>query len=887
MAEKYKICISKIVNWYDGSKFENFLIKLCIVDNRVEFSKPVEYAERPNMFSNIFREFDTYVKLDIFSKDSRYRKYYYNETVEIFDINNFINECFVFINIYFFIFEIVMLILSFVFIIWLFFYLHKYKKTYIILILSVLFSLIVILLMIVILYINQWGYELMLKSFNQIKLKDLNTSRMLEIFYLNILDGFNNGSILYNFFVYSNNFIINNFIMDLKILIIILGLICSFFIVIESKKIKINLIKYFIFFIPIILCNLILVSVYNLFIGFICIEIQNLCFVYLISIKKDSILMNQLNLRFFIINSFGSIFLFFGGMILYNYFLTFNLLEIKSVLLSLNLEVLEASQMTLLIGLFFIVTGLFFKIGVGPFGLWMSEVYENSPLITVIIFSIIPKIGYLSLLLNIYIATNCFIFYWKLIFVFFGLLSLIIGSFGALSQIRLKKLLAYSTINYFGYILLTFTGFNTISIIICCLYLFFYFLFSLNIWYIIMSLEKRLKRTLYIIDLAYLRRDKKLHFFSLICSLLYLSGLPPFILFSLKFISFNILSYDIIISYIFLICNVISIFYYLRLIKIIYIDNIKKLNETFIYKNTCDLLLVYYILILIYYGIFPFSFLYLNVELLTAQFGIFFNDICNNFLFFNRPKLNYVPDPTPLFIEPIKKKKFIKELLDIKNCGAEMYYTMNFGKINELCDRSLHRMPYYYYERNFLFTKLAPLSIDLTLEECTSKLYYQHLERYGQLSSIKDKKYILKTGDSIDLRLLLDILYAQYVLECHNINSTLLNKNPEYIRLYDKKYWLNLDIIFSEETSAGIILNELMPFNNDYQFRYVLEVFRDQTFTKCPFKEVIQIKHWNYLDIQPKKKIITSIQNFKQNIPILSDYEVKFNMLKYVDYFKN
>jgi NADH:ubiquinone oxidoreductase subunit 2 (subunit N) len=339
-------------------------------------------------------------------------------------------------------------------------------------------------------------------------------------------------------------------------------------------------------------------------------EIQNLSFIYLMSIKRHQLFINQLNLRFFIINSFGSIFLFFGSILLYRFFFTFNLLEIYSILESLQFEILEISQLYILFCLCFLIIGLFLKIGIGPFGLWIVDLYEYSPLIMIIIFSLIPKFGYLIFLYNIYLSTFSFFYFWKIIFLYLGLLSIIIGSLGALNQIKFKKLLAFSTLNYLGYIFLTFSNFNVYSSFLSMLYFLLYIFVNIFIWYIVMVLEIKLRRNIFIVDLSYLKYENNFIKLGFIFSMLYLSGLPPFYLFSLKFLTFNILKTSYLISFIFLVCNIISIFYYIRLIKILYIYNVRDIHYKYLI-NVIILLYVYFFFIIISY---PYLFIDFNLD---------------------------------------------------------------------------------------------------------------------------------------------------------------------------------------------------------------------------------------------------------------------------------
>lgn len=416
----------------------------------------------------------------------------------------------------------------------------------------------------------------------------------------------------YNFIGYNKNLYINHFVFLSKNIIIFLFFVCYYLNYVLYNKLKIDFIKINIFLTSIILCNLLILSLQNLILIIICIEIQNLALIFLLSLKQNDLYIVQLNLRYFILNSLASIFLFFGSLFLYRYFFTFNLIEIYCLLVSLDFNFLEISQLSISFGILFIIIGLFFKIGIGPFGLWLVDIYEYSPLISLIIYSLIPKFGYLMFLFIFYLSTCCFLPFWKNIYLIFGLLSIIIGTFGAISQIRLKKLLAYSSINFLGYIYLSFLGINTYSLIVCIFYFLIYLFLNIFIWYVVIKLETNLGKNLYILDLVYLRNENFILLLGFIFCILSLSGLPPFFIFSLKFLSLNIILTNYFASFIFLICNLVSLFYYLRLIKIICIN--KSISK--FYKNFVNLFVYYYLICLILFLIYPIEFF---------NFDFFFN----------------------------------------------------------------------------------------------------------------------------------------------------------------------------------------------------------------------------------------------------------------------
>ena len=300
------------------------------------------------------------------------------------------------------------------------------------------------------------------------------TSINLEIFTHSIRYNFLN---IYNLPFYNNNFNFNLFIYYIKIFTLLVFLISLYIGYLQIKTLKVSFDKLILILLPILFSNLILISTQDLIIGYLAIELQNLCLIFLIALKKNFSFNIQLSIRFFMLNSVGSLLILFGIIFLYSIFLTTNLSDIYILLTTSPLYLNEIYLFEVIFGLSILLLGLFFKLAIGPFGLWLVEIYEYSLTYGILIFSLIPKIGYFIFIFHIYLSTSSLLFFWDFILKLFGILSILIGTFGALSQIYLKRLLAFSSLNYFGYILLSFIGFNEKSIVICLMYFFIFEVF--------------------------------------------------------------------------------------------------------------------------------------------------------------------------------------------------------------------------------------------------------------------------------------------------------------------------------------------------------------------------------------------------------------------------
>jgi NADH-quinone oxidoreductase subunit N len=155
-------------------------------------------------------------------------------------------------------------------------------------------------------------------------------------------------------------------------------------------------------------------------------------------------------LKYFILGALVSCITLFGISFIYGFggSLQFNvILEILNSAPSLNIG--------LVVGVVLMLSGVFFKLSAAPLHVWAPDVYEGAPITAVTYFATAPKFGILIVLLNL---ITFVIGEYKQISVelvrIVAILSMLIGALGAIRQVSLKRLMAYSTILNVGYVLI-------------------------------------------------------------------------------------------------------------------------------------------------------------------------------------------------------------------------------------------------------------------------------------------------------------------------------------------------------------------------------------------------------------------------------------------------
>jgi NADH-quinone oxidoreductase subunit N len=217
-----------------------------------------------------------------------------------------------------------------------------------------------------------------------------------------------------------------------------------------------------------------------------------------------------------------------------------------------------------------ILAGLFLKLAVAPFHVWVMEVYEGADNVQVAYLSTIPLVTFLVFLIRI--LKGPFLHLTAImenIFTVAACLSIFIGAFGALKQQNIRKLLAYSGLTHVGLILLVITTMPSIALF----YIFFYTTSTMALYLGLSMIYRSTSNLDFLRDLNGIGVLYPLLAFSLSLCILSLAGIPPLPGFWAKFSVF--LSFVHKGQYVLLalaaLGTVVSFYYYLQLIRHIYL----------------------------------------------------------------------------------------------------------------------------------------------------------------------------------------------------------------------------------------------------------------------------------------------------------------------------
>ena len=235
------------------------------------------------------------------------------------------------------------------------------------------------------------------------------------------------------------------------------------------------------------------------------------------------------------------------------------------------------------IGFILICVSLFIKLSIAPFHFWSLDVYEGSPNATTFFFAVVPKMALFILLMRLcYVSFyHIFIEEFQMYFFILAVLSVFIGSLGGLEQRKLKTLLAYSSISHTGYLLLAFSTGTLDGMQMLFYYLVIYMISGLVFWSVYLFLRQ--KRSFYfnksnkeLGDLVLLNSSNPMLALILAITLFSMAGIPPIVGFLAKIGVFLVVvnSSAYLMAVLSILFSVISTFYYIRLIKILYFENV-------------------------------------------------------------------------------------------------------------------------------------------------------------------------------------------------------------------------------------------------------------------------------------------------------------------------
>jgi NADH-quinone oxidoreductase subunit N len=304
----------------------------------------------------------------------------------------------------------------------------------------------------------------------------------------------------------------------------------------------------------------------TLFLG---IEVLSISLYILAGYHRDSDASNEAAMKYFLLGAFASSVLLYGIALVYGATGTTNLVRIAgTVSLTTNLP-----EGLLFAGVALILVGLAFKVAAAPFHMWTPDVYEGAPTPITAFLSAGPKAAaFAALLRTFFIGFGPVQAEWNAILSVIAAMTMTIGNIAAIAQTNVKRMLAYSSIAHSGYVLIGIVAGGAVGGAAAIFYLFAYVAMNLGAFAVIVLLEHKGQRGDELRDYGGLGFRYPVIGALLSLFMISLSGIPPTVGFVGKLYLFGaaVQSGHVLLAVIGVLNSAISVFYYLRLMVLMY-----------------------------------------------------------------------------------------------------------------------------------------------------------------------------------------------------------------------------------------------------------------------------------------------------------------------------
>lgn len=386
-------------------------------------------------------------------------------------------------------------------------------------------------------------------------------------------------------------FFVNSFTCFIKfvtVILLILVIILSLEFLAKEKEISAE----FLALLLISTCGgMFLISANDFITFYLSLELQALPLYLLASMNRKSGKSSESGMKYFVLGSVASGLLLLGISLFYGFSGTTNF-DVATYLYSNN-----PVPPAVILGFLLVIIAMFFKISAAPFHMWTPDVYEGSNAIVTTFFATVTKFIGAMVLVRLFLDLSPSWLGMEKVLILVALASMAVGSFGAIRQNNIKRLLAYSSIGHVGFVLFGLSALSADGIKSCVIYMVIYAFLSLGSFgflNLIFGLKDSKHHTglsdesdnkiFDISSFSGLAKTNPIMAAFLAILMFSTAGIPPLAGFFSKFyvIAATVKSGYYITSIVAVLFSVISAFYYLRIVKVMYFDAAKENQLQFI-----------------------------------------------------------------------------------------------------------------------------------------------------------------------------------------------------------------------------------------------------------------------------------------------------------------
>jgi len=277
----------------------------------------------------------------------------------------------------------------------------------------------------------------------------------------------------------------------------------------------------------------VMVSAQDLITLYVGVELQSLAAYVLAAWRRDDAQSSEAGLKYFVLGAIASGMLLFGASYVYGFTGSVRFDVIAAA-------VSEGGGLGIVFGLVLMICALGFKMSAAPFHMWTPDVYEGAPTPVTAFFAAAPKAAAIALLARLLYEPFAGIAdQWRQVIMALSAISMLVGSFAALSQTNLKRLMAYSSVANVGFALMGLSsGRAEQGVAAAFQYLTYYLPATIGVFALIVTMKRDGAPAETIADLAGVAQ-KRPWMATLFTVLLFsLAGIPPLVGFFGKYVVF-------------------------------------------------------------------------------------------------------------------------------------------------------------------------------------------------------------------------------------------------------------------------------------------------------------------------------------------------------------
>lgn len=306
-------------------------------------------------------------------------------------------------------------------------------------------------------------------------------------------------------------------------------------------------------------------------------ELLSLSLYAMVAFDRENPNAAEAAMKYFVLGAIASGMLLYGMSMVYGMTGSLNIVEV-----AVALDQMEGDNIVLIFGLVFMVIGISFKLGAVPFHMWIPDVYHGSPTTVTSYIATAPKVAGFAMVIRLLAESmGSFQADWQGMMIILAVLSMAVGNVIAIAQTNLKRLLAYSTISHVGFIMLGLLAGNQEGYSAAMFYTLTYTLMSLGGFGIIILLTRKGFEADNINDLKGLNQRSPWFAFIMLIVVFSMAGVPPTVGFWAKLAVLKaVVNIDMLwLALVAVFFSIIGIFYYLRIIKLMYFDDAEDKSE--------------------------------------------------------------------------------------------------------------------------------------------------------------------------------------------------------------------------------------------------------------------------------------------------------------------